>query len=220
MSIQTECAGCSTKINAPDKYAGRSAKCPKCQAHVRFPMAEAATKVGAAAVAAAVQQNAAFQEPARVAPHTVPRWENAAPLPPIAPHAPIEGANGHSGVSHSPRLKECEDCGHLVSRKAIVCMRCGSPQSAEFLDRAFVSLSPSVVGVIVIAIGMVLFVACFRQEAPAIIVVPELTACLVLMVFGAIPARARLKLRPRSIWQSLGPHRTKPSDFWRRDGDR
>ncbi|HEY1785462.1 MAG TPA: hypothetical protein VGG30_07930 [Pirellulales bacterium] len=39
MSVQATCPQCTSKVKAPDKYAGREAKCPKCAGPVLFPPA-------------------------------------------------------------------------------------------------------------------------------------------------------------------------------------
>ena len=37
MPIRVQCPGCSARFKAPDSYAGRSEKCPKCGAAVSIP---------------------------------------------------------------------------------------------------------------------------------------------------------------------------------------
>jgi phage FluMu protein Com len=40
MTIAVRCTGCQSKLNAPPAAAGKSMKCPKCQAVLRVPAAE------------------------------------------------------------------------------------------------------------------------------------------------------------------------------------
>lgn len=42
MSIRAECPACGKVVKAPEKYAGKVAKCPACQVRMRIPVPEAA----------------------------------------------------------------------------------------------------------------------------------------------------------------------------------
>ena len=56
MPISVECPGCSKTINAPDKYAGKSAKCPGCGGAITIPKADAFDEIVSTAVASQPSQ--------------------------------------------------------------------------------------------------------------------------------------------------------------------
>lgn len=62
MSLRTTCPQCQRSVTAPDRYAGRDAKCPGCGGALHFPGDEAAAVLDSPAIAAGETDVAARDE--------------------------------------------------------------------------------------------------------------------------------------------------------------
>jgi ribosomal protein L37AE/L43A len=115
MPIRVRCPGCGQSLNAPDRLAGKTAKCPACGNPVTIP---------AAAAAVATPPDVGTSGPPAASPPPLP----ASPPPPARPSFPAPAASG--GMS---RMK-CESCGGVIEYQSgqgyFECRSCGSRYNA------------------------------------------------------------------------------------------
>lgn len=75
MPIRVECRECGRQINAPDKLAGRKAKCPQCQTILTIPAAEPVDAIAPAPKAGTLPKRRAAEPEARITSKPQPRDE-------------------------------------------------------------------------------------------------------------------------------------------------
>lgn len=133
MPIKLKC-NCGQVLNVPDSLAGKTGKCPKCQAALRIP--------AAAATATAQPATQAVAKPAAAKP-TAAKPASAKPVAaksaqPVAKQAPVAAASsGMDDLLDEIGLTKktgpvCPKCGGSIQRNAALCTHCGyNLQSGE-----------------------------------------------------------------------------------------
>lgn len=126
MPIKLKCS-CGQVLNVPDSLAGKTGKCPKCQAALKIPAAApassaagatpAAAKPGAKPAAAAAKPTAAKPAPAKPAPAAA-----AAPLG--GPVGGMDDLFDEIGLTKKTG-PVCPKCGAPIQRGAALCTGCG-----------------------------------------------------------------------------------------------
>ncbi len=116
MPIKLKC-NCGQVLNVPDAMAGKSGKCPKCQATLRIPAAAGAP--AASSPAAATAKPASAKTAAK--PATKPA---AKPAPAAAPAAAMDDLFDEIGLTKKTG-PVCPKCGGSVQRNAALCTHCG-----------------------------------------------------------------------------------------------
>lgn len=124
MPIKLKCS-CGQVLNVPDSLAGKTGKCPKCQAALRIPAATAPATAQPAPAAAAAKPAAA--KPATAKPATA----KPAAAKPAAKPAPVAASSaGMDDLFDEIGLTKktgpvCPKCGGSIQRNAALCTHCG-----------------------------------------------------------------------------------------------
>lgn len=119
MPIKLKC-NCGQVLNVPDAMAGKSGKCPKCQATLRIPAAAGAATAGQTA-AAKPAASSTTAKPAAAKPATKPAPK---PTPAAAPAAAMDDLFDEIGLTKKTG-PVCPKCGGSVQRNAALCTHCG-----------------------------------------------------------------------------------------------
>jgi DNA-directed RNA polymerase subunit RPC12/RpoP len=104
MPIRFSCSKCSKKLTAPDKMAGKMAKCPDCATKTRIPGPKEKVAVGASA-----KDDPGFE---------VVEEGPAAPDPKQAKKPEPKGKK--------KALRPCPECEEMIPEKAVICRFCGA----------------------------------------------------------------------------------------------
>lgn len=117
MPIKLKC-NCGQVLNVPDSLAGKTGKCPKCQAALRIPAASATPT--AAATASSAKPTAA--KPAQAKPTAKPAPAKPAAAPVAAPA--MDDLYDEIGLTKKTG-PVCPKCGGAIQRNAALCTHCG-----------------------------------------------------------------------------------------------
>ncbi len=125
MPIKLKCS-CGQSLTVPDSLAGKTGKCPKCQAAIRIPAATAAapatTSSGAAAAKPAAAKPAAAKQPAAPAKAAVAKTAAA----PAAPAPAIVSDDVFDEIGLKKKTgPTCPKCATPIVRNAAICTSCG-----------------------------------------------------------------------------------------------
>ena len=133
------CPNCHKKLNVPEKYAGRSAKCPACHGVFQVPPREPAAIDLEAVVEDMMSKKPATAPPAATPPVTakpsslpwIETWEGSAaklnqPVDEESPTSPPPLPSGTTPETPHQAFKACPLCGEQILAVALKCKHCGS----------------------------------------------------------------------------------------------
>ena len=111
MPIKIQCGKCKSRFNVKDEWAGKRAKCPKCQSALTIPTAPTAAHPGGGQPASPPQTNPA---PIGAAAMTTPPQHN-----------PLLDLLQEAGVQSAPQGPVCPSCAAEMTPDAMICIECG-----------------------------------------------------------------------------------------------
>lgn len=113
MAVTVQCGACSKKLQAPEQYAGKKAKCPSCGGVIVIPSAAPGASSAPPRPAAAPSAPSAPPIPAAAAP--APAAADTYGIASLLDQEPAKG----------PPAKKCPSCGATMREGAVLCVSCG-----------------------------------------------------------------------------------------------